>query len=93
MKELSTLTTCEMHNLLSYPVLRDGANEAVLFHGTSAANAEIIAEQGFDERFTKRALYGKCVYLTVDTCKACGVAQLWWSVTTVAGAFLVEKEH
>ena len=60
----------------SCPALKGGAIEAALLHGTSAANADIIAKQGFNERFTKRALYGKCVYLTIDTCKACRLASL-----------------
>ena len=61
------LTTCEVQNVSSCPALKGGAIEAALLHGTSAANADIIAKQGFNERFTKRALYGKCVYLTIDT--------------------------
>ena len=37
----------------------------MLHHGTPATNTELKAEQGFDERFTQRALYGSSVYLKV----------------------------
>ena len=76
MKEGSPLcTTCAVQNVFSYTALKGGAIEAVLLHGTSAANANIIAKSDFNERFTKRALYGKCVYMTNDTYKACRLAK------------------
>ena len=65
-----TLTTCEVQNVFSYTALKGGAIETVLLHSTSAANANSIAKSDFNERFTKRALYGKCVYMTNDTYKA-----------------------
>jgi len=51
--------------IYSYLALHDGAIEKMLHHGTTATNTELKAEQGFDERFTQRALYGSSVYLKV----------------------------
>ena len=68
MKEGSPLcTTCAVQNVFSYTALKGGAIETVLLHSTSAANANIIAKSDFNERFTKRALHGKCVYMKNDT--------------------------
>ena len=58
------LKTCEMQKpkIYSYLALHDGAIEKMLLHGTTATNTELTAEQGFDERFTQRALYGRSVH-------------------------------
>lgn len=47
------------------------ANEFVLFHGTSSATAEVIAEEGFDFRVARSSgYYGKGVYFASQSCKS-----------------------
>ena len=71
------LTTCEMQKpkTYGYLALHDGAIEKMLHHGTTATNTELKAEQGFDERFTQRALYGSSVYLKVYQDNTASLAQ------------------
>ena len=47
--------------IYSYLALHDGAIEKMLLHGTTATNTALTAEQGFDDHFTQRALYGSSV--------------------------------
>jgi hypothetical protein len=43
-----------------------GANELQLFHGTSAANVELICANGFDRSFSSVARFGDGVYFARD---------------------------
>ena len=54
----------------------------LLPHGTADDNAERIAKPGFDDRLTKRALYGHGVYLAIDSCKAAR-ARTWFACLSV----------
>ena len=53
-----------------YLELERNANELLLLRGTTIETAKQISEQGFDERRSRRHLYGKGVYLTTDPCRA-----------------------
>ena len=46
------------------------ANEALLLHGTTEANAQHIMREGFDDRMCSRGLYGRGVYFACNSCKA-----------------------
>merc|ERR1712014_317330 len=45
-------------------------NECLLFHGTSKSNLDLILQNGFNERFGERGLYGDGVYFAEQSCKA-----------------------
>lgn len=49
----------------------ESANDRWLFHGTSWANANDIAMDGFDCRLSsKRGMYGQCTYFASQLCQA-----------------------
>ncbi|CAL1162469.1 unnamed protein product [Cladocopium goreaui] len=45
-------------------------NEMLLFHGTSATNAESIATNGFDLSRVRQGLYGNGFYFSCEACKS-----------------------
>merc|ERR1712107_737082 len=59
-----------LQDLFSWIHLHHNASEVLLLHGTSQHSAADIVRQGFDERLTRRGLYGRGVYFTTDACKA-----------------------
>ena len=44
--------------------------EELLLHGTGNGTVEAIAEQGFNERFSRNGLYGDGIYFAEQSCKA-----------------------
>lgn len=63
---------------IPYVVLQRGANEALLLHGTTSHSINGVAQQGFDDRMSRRGLFGSGLYFTCDACKAaqyCGYGQ------------------
>jgi hypothetical protein len=55
---MQVLSPAIIHTRLSDILLDSAANEALLLHATTCDAAELIAQQGFDDRLTHRALYG-----------------------------------
>jgi len=53
---MSCFTVCEDDEVSVRAGLRSDVNEKYLFHGTSAPNALLVAETGFNERFSKDGL-------------------------------------
>eukprot|EP00929_Paragymnodinium_shiwhaense_P065656 TRINITY_DN32895_c0_g1_i2.p1 TRINITY_DN32895_c0_g1~~TRINITY_DN32895_c0_g1_i2.p1 ORF type:complete len:1067 (-),score=134.80 TRINITY_DN32895_c0_g1_i2:260-3460(-) len=62
----------KLHELLPHIPLVHDANEVLVFHGTTKAKAQDIVHgiEGFDERCSKRELYGRAVYFSTEVCKA-----------------------
>ena len=48
----------------------ESLNEVLLFHGTSASNAEQIATHGFDLSRVRNGLYGRGFYFACEACKS-----------------------
>eukprot|EP00929_Paragymnodinium_shiwhaense_P043601 TRINITY_DN22414_c0_g1_i1.p1 TRINITY_DN22414_c0_g1~~TRINITY_DN22414_c0_g1_i1.p1 ORF type:complete len:570 (+),score=57.79 TRINITY_DN22414_c0_g1_i1:112-1821(+) len=60
----------ELAQLFPHISLDCRANEVLLLHGTENRHVQQIIEQGFDERLSKRGLYGRGVYFASEACKA-----------------------
>lgn len=60
----------ELNKLFKHIKLEKYANEVLLLHGSPEESIPYIVEHGFDERLSRRGLYGSGVYFTFESCKA-----------------------
>lgn len=59
-------------NLCSNMQLSEGANEKLLFHGTTPEAVNAILTQGFDPNLSRQGLFGQGAYFAEDLSKALG---------------------
>lgn len=59
----------DLQRLFPHMELEAQVNEVLLLHGTKDGSVDQIVHQGFDERLSRRSLYGQGVYFTTDPCK------------------------